>query len=140
MQTWADVQADVSVREAIYLYSGLSYMMQPTAKLMVDGYDMPKYITGFQNGLIYEMPRSFKNTTFYPATIDYVNDPPDTACADSVFEVKNPSPNPGWDTRCTVWYQDGMITKSDATVGLSRPYISFYEEMLSVAFYHYFNL
>ena len=44
MQTWNDVTADASVREALYLYSGLSYFTVPTAKIIVKNYD---YMLGF---------------------------------------------------------------------------------------------
>ena len=53
MQTWAEVTSDDSVREALYLYSGLSYILQPSLKLVNDSYSVPLYYTGFQNGLYY---------------------------------------------------------------------------------------
>ena len=140
MQSWANVVADDSVREGLYLYSALSYILQPNNKLVTHSGNVLNTYTGFQNGLFYNSLRYFDTTTFNPSTDESMNKPPYKLCEDSFFEIKDPPPLNGWDARCRAWYQDGMKNKKTDAVGLSRPFTDVFTGTMSVAFFHYFKL
>ena len=79
-------------------------MIQPSVKLIKYTYDVPAVFVGFQNALFSQTPRYLWNTTFTPSTEDFMNLPPYEQCDESAFEIKDPPPLQGWDTRCRKWY------------------------------------
>ena len=121
MLTWEDVETDDTIREGLYLMSGMAFITAPPLRVVFEGYNISNAYAGFNNGLFYQFPYTYDQDSIDLLVPEEEEIRPE--CQYSAFEITDPPPFKGYDCRCRPWYQSSYVAGLTDAVEAQEPYV-----------------